>query len=102
MKPPPWQRREKYLESLEVQGPVRRKLIQHRTQRAFEMARPREKQLQWIVRILQLLHVRQEAAGFDRIDEMRRRLRSPRVERARIREAIEGVVDFDSIEMLGI
>jgi hypothetical protein len=53
------------------------------------------KRILWIP---QLLHVGEEAARLDRVEEVRWGLRPPLVERRGVGKAVEGVVDFNRVE----
>src|SRR4030095_13242240 len=94
--------RQEVLEALEVDGPARRKLIQHRAQLGTELPDVFEEAAQRILGILELLHVCQEATGFDGVDKASRRLLSPFRKCARLRQSVEAVVDLDRIEAEGV
>jgi hypothetical protein len=51
-----------------------------------------------LLRVLQLLHVRQKPARLDRVPEAGRRLLSPFLERFGRGPPVEGVVDLDRVE----
>src|SRR4051812_14439476 len=95
----PRKRVEKDAQPLDVDRPVGRQLKQHRTERPTETIGASEEAMERLLRILQLLHVGQEAARLDRVGEPARRAASPRGEGRRIRKAVEGVVDLDGVEM---
>src|SRR4029079_17256500 len=84
--------------ALAVHPPTRRQLIEHRPEMRAEAAHAREKPRDRLPGILQLLHVRQEAAGLDGELELRRRTAGPRGERRALGQPVEAVVDFDGIE----
>jgi hypothetical protein len=67
----PGQREQERVEAREVGGQEPRKLEQHRAERRPEVAGPFEHAPQGIPRVLQLLHVREEAARFHREEESR-------------------------------
>src|SRR4029079_3046679 len=63
-----------------------------------EAAHAREEPGDRLLGILQLFHVRQEAAGLDGELELRRRTAGPGGERRALGQPVEAVVDFDGIE----
>jgi hypothetical protein len=95
-------RGQEVFEPLEVDRPARWQLIQHGAEVRSELAHVLEKAQQRGLRILQLLHVRQEAARFDGIQKPARRLFAPLREGARLRQPVEAVVDLDRIEAEGV
>src|SRR2546423_1675740 len=92
------QRAQEDLEALQVQRPPRRQLIEDRAQPRAELLRVLEESRQRILGVLQLLHVREEPAGLDGVEKMRRRLLAPFRKRPGRRQAIKAVVDLDRIE----
>jgi hypothetical protein len=52
--------------------------------------------------VLELLGLGKETVGLDRIAETSRRLVAACIERLRLGQAVEAVVDLDRVEMLGI
>jgi hypothetical protein len=60
-------RAQEVLESRQVEFPPRRKLVEDRAESRTQLRRAVEEAEQGILGILQLLHVRQEPAGFDGI-----------------------------------
>src|SRR5438067_2591194 len=102
MSPRARQRFEKFLESFEVHRPSRRQLIQDGTERRAEALRAREEQPERLLRLLQLLHVREKTARLHGIHEPARRSPGPCGERRRRGKAIKGVVHLDRIEMLSV
>src|SRR5262245_48977200 len=95
-------RGQKRLEALDVDCPAWWKLKEYRSERATEVAGPLEKALDRRPRILQLLHVSEVAAGFHGVLETTRRAAAPLLERGRLGEAIERVVDFNGVEALRV
>src|SRR5262245_9665271 len=86
------------LEPFEVDGETWRELIEDRAKMPTEMPGVVEKPCNGLFRLLELFQVRQEPAGLHCVNEVRRRLFTPGVERLRFRESIETVVDLDRIE----
>jgi hypothetical protein len=90
---------EEILQTVEVDRPVRRQLIQDRAEMRTEMLCPVEEPHEWIVRVFQLLHMGKETARLDRIQEVAGRPLPPFVESRSLRQSVERVVDLDSIEV---
>ena len=63
------QRLEKRAQALEINGPTTRELEQHRPEFLGQPTGVLQKALQWLLRILQLPHVRQVAARLHREQE---------------------------------
>ena len=95
----PWRLAKKVLESGEVDRECWRQLIEDRSKVATESCGSRQQPVQRLLRIPQPFHVRQKAAGFDREQESRRCLITPVRKRGSLGETVEGVVDFDAIEL---
>src|SRR5207249_1689093 len=57
------------LKSIQVQLPARRQLIEDRPEMLAQLFGALEQGVKRLLRVLQLLHVRQEAAGLDRKEE---------------------------------
>src|SRR6202035_3071033 len=93
---------QKICQSPGVYPPVWRELKQDRTQLRPEVGGSREQIVYSILRILQLLIVGDEAAAFNRKDEVGGGGFAPVVEGAGIRQPIEAVVQFDGIELLRV
>ena len=91
-------RRQERRQPLHVRHPPGRKLIQQRTETCAQVLRMLEQTMQRLGRVLQLLHVCQIAAGFDREQEWRRHPFAPGGERLRRWKAIERVVQLDAVE----
>ena len=82
--------------------PVRRQLEQNRPGVILQSFDSRKETSQSLLRILKALDVSQIAAGFDRIEEIGRRLLAPGGERFLLRQMVKGVVDLDGVEELEI
>ena len=89
MAPPFRKRPEKDFQSLDVHRPARRKLIEDRPKSVAEVFRAGEESLDWLLGVLQLFHVREKAAGLDRVQEAARHAAFPRGEGRRFRESIK-------------
>src|SRR5687767_12664427 len=57
-----------------------------------------EEAVQWLLWILQLLHMRKESAGLHRIHETGRRTFGPARKRRFLRETVKAVVDFNRVK----
>jgi hypothetical protein len=82
----------KSCEPVDIETPSRRELIENGTERASEESRPRKEPVERLLGILQLLHVREEAACFYRIDEPRMNPLLPSRERRCFGQPVERVV----------
>src|SRR5262249_40065162 len=68
---------EEDLKSRDIDSPAGRELKQHRPESRLQMPRAVEEARQRACGVLQLLHMREEAARFDGVEEMRRGLLAP-------------------------
>ena len=71
-------------------------------ERGSEPTHPVEVVRQPRARVAQLHAVRAELAELHRVHEARRRLGGPALDRSRGRQPVEGVVDLDGVEQLGV
>ena len=85
-----------------VEFPARRELVEDGAEMAAERAGAAEEPIDRLFGVLQLLHVRQEAAGLHGEEESARRPRGPGGERRFVGQAIEAVVDLDGVEDRGV
>ena len=93
------QRLQELFEAFEIERPLWGQLIQGPDlETCPERLDPVEQSRDRLIGVLQLLHVREETAGLDRIHEMLRCLFGPAGERRFFWKAVEGVVDFDRIK----
>jgi len=76
-------------------------LDQRRPALTAQLARPLEKALHRLFRIVQALQVREEAAHLQSECEVRGRSLLPLLENGRFRQVIEGVVDLGGLKTLG-
>src|SRR6185369_9797936 len=93
------ERRKKLRQPLDIYVPLRRKLKQDRSKLLLQPLRDQKKLFRRTSRLLQLLHMRDETAGFQRETKVGWRRLSPGVERLRCRQSIEAIVDFDRVEV---
>ena len=82
--------------------PVRRQLQQDRRDTVAEPPRHGQELLQRLGAVVQLLHMRDVAAGLEREFEALRRLRQPVIDIFDRRESVEAVVDLDAVELARI
>jgi hypothetical protein len=92
----------KPLEAIDILRHLPWQLVQHRAQLRSQLAGTAEETLHRLVRILQLLHVRQETTGFYREQKPCGHSRAPLREHTLIRQAIKAVVDLDGVELPGV
>src|SRR6266513_2781779 len=82
--------------------PSRRQLVEHRAQVILEVRGSRPQpldRLRWLVEPSPMCQV---LAGLDRVAEALRRALAPSVKGGRLRQAIEGPVEFDRVELRGV
>src|SRR5438105_8857206 len=87
-------------QTVKVEVPASRKLEQHRTELLTEPSRVVQQALQRLLGILELLHVREVAAGFDCEDESLRGFSSPQLEGLARWELVIAVVDLQCWKVL--
>ena len=97
--PPLRKRSDERGQPLDVGRPVGRELVQNRAERPLQALCPLKQTMNRLRRILELFHVSQKPTGFHGIQKARRCLFPPRGECQRLGEAVERVVDLDSIEL---
>ena len=101
----PRQRLQKRFETGEAhrrQWPARRQLIKDRPERRAEQFCARKEELERTLGILELLHVRQIPARFQGVYEPARHAPAPGSESRGVGQPIEGVIDLNGIEALGV
>src|SRR6266508_1420668 len=90
------------LQSLQVQTPPRRQLIEDRAQIFPQESGPIQKSLERRLRVFQPLQMGQVSIRFDRVNESFRRLLAPGLEGLSGGQLIESIVDLDRGERLGV
>src|SRR5947209_7935600 len=96
------ERLQENLQALRVDVPIRRQLEQYRSQLLFQKLHARKKCVEARIGISQALDVGQKPATLDRETEVGWGLLAPTLHRRFGREAIETIVDLDSLEMTNI
>ena len=94
----PRERSHEVTESIDVDPPPWRQLIEDRTEMAPQTSKPREQPLERLLGILQLLHMRQEPARLHREFKTSRHAAGPREKRPALRQPIKAVIDLDRVE----
>ena len=95
----PRQAPNKCFESFEVDAPPRRQLVQHGSKRTAEQPRSRKQPVERLRGVLQFLHVGEVSACLDGIEKPRGSSRPPLGKRRPFRQAIERVVDLNSVKL---
>src|SRR5215218_191154 len=90
------------LQPCAVKLPAGRQLVEHGAQMTSKGPGAAEEALDRLLRVLELLHVREKAAGFYGEQESARRARGPVSERVFFRQPVETVVDFNGVEDGGV
>src|SRR5262249_16846538 len=85
-----------------VVSPARRELIEDGAEVGAELLGSREEALERLLRVLQLLHVREISAGLDREEEPGGGLPLPSREPAGFGQSVEAVVQLDGVEDGGV
>src|SRR5690242_17531188 len=93
------QRLQKCLQALHVHSPARRQLKEDGAQLFLQRLGARQEVLQRVFRLLELLVVSQEAAGFHREAEACRRCLAPGVEGRHTGQFVEAVIELHRIEV---
>src|SRR5687767_906249 len=87
------------VEPLGVEMEVRRELPEYGPKVFLQQSRALEENVDRFPVHVQLLHVRNEAASFDRVDEPFRSALVPAADHRLGREAVKARVDFDRVEL---
>src|SRR5215475_6070320 len=90
------------LQSLQVQTPARRQLIEDRAQMFPQEPGPIQKSLERRFRVFQPLQMGQVSIRFDRVNESVRRLLAPCLEGLGGGQLVESIVDLDRVESLSV
>src|SRR6185503_17086330 len=89
-------------EAVNIDSPPGGELVKDWPERRAQHSGTPEQAVDWLGRVLQLLHVRQEPACFDRVEKARGRFRFPGLEGRCVGQSIKGVVDLDRVEARAI